>query len=154
MFFSPVRWAETCTTPDFIRDDVKKKSRSQKSGLAYERKVVKYLKSQYGDGCIPGQWIAYSTNDSNPGYPRFCQTDAILLFEKRLVVIEVKLTHKPEAEEKLRFLYGPAAQKIWPREELSLVQITKNLEAGDEAPTEITQLPSLKEDYTLIHWRP
>jgi hypothetical protein len=99
---------------------------AQKAGLAYERKVARYLQDLLGeDRVLHGPWFKYVDHYGNG----WCSPDIIILPDEGdlLVVGECKLSWQKNAEGKLKNLYVPAASFIWPNNRYIGIQITKNL---------------------------
>ena len=124
----------------------------QKKGIRYERLAGKRLASSYGGGFTVrlGPWVTYKTGSK----PRFCQPDGLVEGPDCCVVVEFKLSHRPEAEAKLRNFYLPILSLLYPPgHRFKLVQICKNLRLGDR-PTRIKlpDLINLTDEYSLVQW--
>lgn len=101
---------------------------SMRKGNRYENKVANLLHAYYPDRVIHGPWIEFT--DAN-GFG-VCQPDMIILPEEGesgIIVVECKLTYKPEAERKLKRLYAPLVKRIY-GEMPCCVQICKHLKRG------------------------
>lgn len=112
-------------------------------GLAYERKVKKLLLEQFEDSfeVLLGPW-ARSGNISHWEYRQF---DAILVGNKRVFLIEIKLSHKSEAFSKLHEVYLPLVQKLYSKRKIVLVQICKSVPRGfPDNVVPLSKLPSMK----------
>lgn len=73
-----------------------------------------------------------------------CQPDVLIVpsdTSQPLVLVEVKLTYKPEAEGKLRNFYKLIVSKMWPTRAVKMVQVYKN----GRCPYENTDLRKLLE---------
>lgn len=105
--------------PDFPEQ---KKTAAQKAGLAYERAVLKKLGKLHTKVEV-GPWLYYKS----PQKSGICQPDGLVwLPRNRLCVVEVKLSWKAPARQKLLEFYGPIVQAIYPAQELCFLQIYKN----------------------------
>ena len=89
-------------------------------GLAYERKLARAIPQ-----ARHGPWFWY-TRPSGGGW---CQPDLLLVGPRGALVLEAKLTWRPDAHTKLRLLYQPVVEMA-----LGLptwgVQVCKNLRRG------------------------
>ena len=94
-------------------------------GLAYERKVKKLLLELYKDDLevLLGPWVRFG----NLSHYEYRQFDALLVGSKRVFLIEIKLSHKNEAFQKLHEIYLPLVQKLYSRRKVILVQICKSI---------------------------
>lgn len=96
--------------------------RIYEAGLRYERRVCDALSSRYPN-VLRSPWIKYRNGTK---YFNFCQPDAIIFHEDRVIIIEIKLTHTRSARQKLISFYGPILQHIYPDHTQSYVQIYRN----------------------------
>lgn len=108
-------------------------SAAQRAGLAYQRKVGRYLESSRKDWILlVGPWLAYSDLGSRR---RFCQPDFILDCGGGLaVVVEVKLRWTPLAWWQLKKLYLPvlSATKKW--QTIIPLCISRSFDPAEPAP--------------------
>lgn len=149
-----LKWAETLDTkPPFIHEGkVKGKFRA---GLVYEKKVADYLEIMYPNRIRHGQWFTFE-DAKGKGW---CQTDVLILpvKDEPLVIVEVKLTHKPGAKHKLKSLYQPIVCSIWPDHKVIRVQVCKNLTKAfaDELIDDMEDVfhPDFKSDYVTWNLR-
>lgn len=120
-----------------------------KNGLKYETLVLKELHARFGEDLRARPWIRYVPRSR----ARICQPDALLCNLGGLVIIEIKLSHRPDAEDKLRNLYWPVCEKLkeYEGKEIKLVQICRNLRPADIG-LPLGTLSNLTKDYTLIHY--
>tara|TARA_R110000744_G_scaffold11669_5_gene35382 strand:- start:15408 stop:15935 length:528 start_codon:yes stop_codon:yes gene_type:complete len=122
-----LKWVSALDTkPPFARDVWEQKMKGKRrAGVVYEKKVADYLEIMYPNRMRHGQWFHFE-DDRGTGW---CQTDILILPEtdEPLVIIEVKLTHKPGAKHKLKSLYQPIVHKVWPSHRIIRVQVCKNL---------------------------
>lgn len=81
------------------------RTKLEKDGLRYERKVHERLHDQHGLAYIASQWFDYFDGES----VKHCQPDGLLLFpaSRVLLIVEVKRSHTPEAYWQLEHLYVP-----------------------------------------------
>lgn len=83
-------------------------------GLAYERRVLKYLaRQQIADGwpcqVIPQPWIRFT----DAGGDGLCQSDAILVYADYALVVEIKLRQNDRAKQQLEWLYEPLVEHLF-----------------------------------------
>lgn len=124
--------------------------RRYESGLRYERRVCDALSSRYPN-TLRGPWIKYRNGTQ---YFNFCQPDAIIFHEGRLILVEIKLTHTRSARQKLICFYGPIVQHIYPDYTQSYVQIYKNWRPrAHKEPFDINDLLKVPEGlYRECQW--
>lgn len=118
--------ARFIVSPPFLDqvDNLDQPTKIQQAGIQYEHKLVKTLKKLYGDDAvIAWGWIEYETDKKGL---RYCQPDAIIIFDKYILIVEIKLSHTRAGKAKLKLLYKKVAEKIWPNIPIKLVQIFKN----------------------------
>lgn len=107
-------------------------TKTQKAGLAYEKRAQSYLGGLCGDGsefsCICSPWVCFR-NKSYPSHAiNFCQPDVLLVRRDQgfVIVCEVKLSHTADSWKQLRQLYEPVLRHIYPRTtEFALLEICK-----------------------------
>ena len=88
-----------------------------KAGIAYERKIGRFLKRRFKKAKVTsGQWAVWNGD-------WYC-IDHIVDFEKCAWVVECKLNWKPSAEQKLRNVYGPIVEDVLEKP-VVLVQMCK-----------------------------
>lgn len=141
-----VESARFVTAPEFLsRIDQDTPTKVQQAGILYEHKIVKTLERIYGkDYVIPWAWIEYVTTRCNV---RYCQPDAIIIFEKYILIVEIKLSHSRAGKAKLKSIYKQVAEKLWPELPIKLVQIFKNYrKAALKKIVSIYELDSLASD--------
>lgn len=115
---------------------------SKGAGLRYQRKVTLHT------GGIGGKW--YKFLDANG--VGFCSPDVLLPQQKLLLVLEVKLTDTPQAQEQLLDLYIPVLRQLWPGPIRGIV-VAKSL-----TPASHSVCRSLREAIThpapapVLHW--
>jgi hypothetical protein len=83
-------------------------SAAKVAGLRYEEKVQKELSSRY---------MAYTpeprlTFDQDDGTTRFVKPDGLLIFPEYAVIVEIKISHLPEAWWQLHRLYRPVVEAL------------------------------------------
>ena len=104
-----------------------RRKQSVYAGLVYEKNLSNYLTSLFGeDKVIHGPWIEY---EDDQGYG-VCQPDIVVLNEgeEASLLVEAKLTYtKRAARLKLKKLYLPLVQLVWPDREWIMVQACKNI---------------------------
>jgi hypothetical protein len=81
------------------------RTKLEKDGIRYERKVHARFSNEYGLAYIPSMWFEYHDGET----VKYCQPDGLMLFpdEKRMVIVEIKRSHTPEAFWQLEHLYVP-----------------------------------------------
>jgi len=113
--------------PGFIRNH--KVYGARKAGLIYERRVATYLQALHPRLYHYGPWFEYEDVQGRG----WCQPDILFLpysKKKPLVIYEIKLTYKPIAEHKLYNVYKPIVEYLYPKRDIKLCQIFKNLTKG------------------------
>ncbi len=99
---------------------------AQKSGLAFERNVIKRLQSLH-EKVEPGPWLYYKAGRLSG----ICQPDALVwLSENLLCVVECKLSWVRGARDKLLRFYGPIVSAIHKDVDLCYLQVYKNARRG------------------------
>ena len=122
-----LRWAKALECqPPFIHE--KKVRGSRKAGLIYERKVANYLEALYPGRVRHGQWFEFEDHRGKG----WCQTDVLVMpvEDGPLILIEIKLSHRPAAERKLKAMYLPVVLAVWPDTPIVRIQVCKNLTKG------------------------
>ena len=116
-----------------------------KRGLAYERKVGRFLKREVQTGRLDGelrlgQWILFADQFG----VSWAQPDAILIQEKMILLMECKLTQTDSVKPQLLSLYLPLLRFIYNRPIVCL-QICKQLRHAPEKevddPQELLRYP-------------
>lgn len=105
--------------PPFINTNNKPTfTKAQKDGLRYEARAQGYISrlSERHDGlrvlCNP--WVLFHSVGVSSSAIQFCQPDCLLIdmAEKKLTVIECKLSHTPDSWKQVRQLYEPVLKCI------------------------------------------
>lgn len=124
-------------------------TRIQRKGILYEKKVARALVewASSDDLILHGQWIYWGG--------AVCQPDLLLIPPRGpILIIEVKLTHKKNAEKKLREVYGPAVDRIFAGRGIAYAQIFKNLNGNKPHSYDFDHLRTLTAyQYGEILWR-
>lgn len=120
-----LKWAELRDDGPFSKQ--KPKRRAHKAGIAYEKKVGRWLGRMIREGELEGelrlsQWILFA-DENGIGW---AQPDAYILMEKGILLMECKLTQSDVATPQLLSLYLPLLRKIYNLPILCL-QICHNL---------------------------
>ena len=101
-----LHYAAMCLRPAHLPKSRPKGAKA--AGLRYEKALA---------AAIPraehGQWFEFQ-DMNGPGH---CQMDLIIEGQKRIVVIECKLTEVQIGRNQLTDLYFPIARKVWPDKE-------------------------------------
>ena len=99
----------TCLKPEFTMG----RSRStpaKSSGLRYQRKVEKWLKSHYGEHSLfIGQWLEYRDASGR----RYAQPDAWVIGRTKVALFEIKVGHSELAWWQLKKLYLPLLAQLY-----------------------------------------
>ena len=134
--------ARPCSPPAFSHK-VKVKG-AKAAGLRYEREVAGALPM-----ALHGQWFTYL--DANG--QAYCQPDIILLTEKEILVLEVKLKWTPQALDQLKYLYLPILSHVYARP-IRCAVVTKILTPFSPPPFQsiAAALTSPSHTIPLIHW--
>lgn len=113
--------------PKFLKPT--KKSGANVKGIAYEKRVFKYLQKRFGpENVLHGVWIEYQ--EAKSWRLKYAQPDIIIIIpELGLgVILECKLSYRAAAKRKLRYLYLPLCQTLWPEVTTwKTAQVCKNL---------------------------
>lgn len=138
-----LKWAELRDDGPFSKQ--KPKRRAHKAGLAYEKKVGRWLNRMIRDGELQGelrlsQWLLFA-DENGIGW---AQPDAYILMEKGILLMECKLTQSDVATPQLLSLYLPLLRKIYNLPILCL-QVCHNLRYVPkkliEGPKELLEAP-------------
>lgn len=108
------------------------------AGIRYEKRIVRRLMDAYGDDCkvTHGPWIQYEDKTGQ----HFAQPDVLIEppdVQLPIIIVEVKLSHRPFAERKLRRLYGPLVRRalgLPDNRRVVLVQVFKSCRRRDNLP--------------------
>ena len=104
-------YAAPCLRPKFI--PIPKRLRGAKRlGIAYEKALAKAIPA-----ATHGQWFEYRGIDG----PGWCQTDLLLESERRVVVVEIKLTDLLAARLQLNSLYLPVLRAAFPEKSIHAI---------------------------------
>lgn len=113
------------------------------------------LGGRFKDAVIAGPWVEYE----DEGKVYFAQPDFVIPASDMTLIVEVKLSAKFKAEVQLRRLYFPLVQKLWPHENIRMIQVCNFLSprfADVETFTELDALLAKEEpwDYAVLHYKP
>ena len=121
-----------------------------RAGLQYENRVDRELKRHLTLGNFThvehNPWFQFSDLYGVAA----CSPDFILLSERELTIVEVKLTWVDVAIRKLNDLYNPVISMALQRPVFPLL-ICRNL-TRESPPAEATLSRALKSNYRLLHW--
>lgn len=96
---------------------------------------------RYGERHFRGPWLYFYDN----GKPRWCQPDALLIDVEtgKIVVIEVKYQHTPDAWWQLYHLYLPVLRVIFPQSmwSLSVCEVVKWYDPATWFPCHVAMTP-------------
>jgi len=107
----------------------KARTSAQAKGVAYERSVgrtVQLLMDGSKANVRLGPWIEYRAR----GRTRYAQPDIVIEFEDRVVLVEVKLTHRPDIDTKLHRFYRRLARMVYPKTVVRCAQVFRNSTAA------------------------
>lgn len=106
-----IQWAAFRDTGPFQQS--KGNTPSQKRGLAYERKVQRFLVTRFELRYFPAPWIQYGAG----GRGGWAQPDGLLLLEDpaRVVICEIKLSHTAQSYYQVENLYRPLVEHLFRR---------------------------------------
>jgi len=109
------------------------KNKNQAAGIAYEKRVARYLKELLAqDTIIHGQWLRYF-DELTDEYGSIAQPDILVVpsdTSKPLHLIECKLCYRPEANKKLARLYKPLVEFCWPSYKIKTIQVFRSVPKG------------------------
>lgn len=148
-----LKWAKLTDEAPKFKD--RKPNRNQKRGLDYERKVILGLQKSLGEDCVLAHpWILYCDEAGT----HFAQPDALIYDSKHraFTIVEIKLSYRPEAAQKLRDFYGPLVRKVFRKRKLRFLQICKNLKPTAKDHTTHSLESGTKKggpDYAVLQWR-
>lgn len=113
-----------------------KMSAAQRAGLAYQKKIGKFLSSGRPCDLVAGPWYIYVCGD---GRRRYCQPDFLLVdtTSKVTVVIEVKIRWTDLAWWQLRELYLPVLQRVSPDVHFLPLVIVRSYDPHITIPEEV-----------------
>lgn len=95
---------------------------AQRAGISFEKAVQKRLQLLYKKVDV-APWLYYKAANKSG----VCQPDALLwLTPQHCCIVEIKLSWMRPARKKLLDFYGPIVQAIYPKAELSYLQIYKS----------------------------
>jgi len=139
-----LRWAKfTEEAPTFSPQTF---TSAQKRGLSYEKKIAQKLAALYPAGrVLHGQWIIYEDSTGR----HYAQPDILIIPENEclpIVVVEVKLSHRPHAERKLLRLYVPllrTALGVSKKRKVVAVQVFRSVRNRLTLTSRLTDLDGL-----------
>lgn len=113
----------------------------QKLGLAYEKRVQAYVSNLCrGDAeldCLHNPWIMFRRKGEPLTVVNFCQPDCLVVnrSERKVIVVEIKLSHTQASWQQLRQLYEPILRKLYRHNtSFSFVEICKWLDPHKAYP--------------------
>lgn len=141
-----LKWARWSSAPTFSLEPATPTT-SQAAGIRYEKRIAKKIADLYGDEAqvMHGPWIHYADMTG----PHYAQPDIVIIPEaihKPVIIIEVKLSHRPFAERKLRRLYLPLVKEaggIPTGRRILLVQVFKSCRRRTKLPDDPVYLDAL-----------
>ena len=140
-----VEWAKlSLSAPRWWSPRRAKGRRAQ--GIRYEKKVHEVLSRRLGAKYVPNPWFVFGT--SEPGPPRWCQPDGLVINIPRgmVTIIEVKYQHVGDAWHQLRELYCPVvARAFGPGCKVGVVEVTKWYDPATRFPEPITLVRNVED---------
>lgn len=140
---SDVTFAEfSKVKPKFTENPVSAFTRAQKEGLRYEKKALEYLRELLINAkdvnfeLFTSPWIIFKQGSDPRTRLRFCQPDAVFISEtnKRIIIVEIKYQHTPDAWRQLRLLYEPVIKFMYPDFDIALVEICRWFDPHTQFP--------------------
>lgn len=136
--------------PSFVK--ARRRQGRKGAGLRYEAKVQSLFCEQY-DHYVASPWFQYRT-DLAPQRINYSQPDGLLIDVARglITIVEIKLTHTPDAYFQLydkylpiveKFFRGEVGERLW---RFAVVEVTRWYDTAIAFPTNVT----LREDITLV----
>lgn len=129
------------TPPPFIRKRTYTGRRAQ--GVRYEKRVQEHLQELFPHTYVPSPWIHFLAD----GRWRWCQPDGLIVDAERgrIIVVEVKYSHTPEAWWQVERLYLPVLRlcfepRLWTFERCEVV---KWFDPAVQFPEEIELTPEV-----------
>jgi hypothetical protein len=93
-------------------------TKTQKDGLRYEARAQGYVEKLCGKfdnlRSICNPWVLFHSLSDGPTRIQFCQPDCLVVdsVNKKLTIIECKLSHTPDSWKQIRQLYEPVLKCI------------------------------------------
>lgn len=119
-----------------------KSSGAKAAGQRYERRVQEHLAKSFPNTYVIAPWIRYLPHPAARWY--WCQPDGLFidLLAGLITIVEVKLSHCPEAWWQVRRLYGPVVQRLFgPDFEYAAVEIVRWYDPHTSFPESFTLTP-------------
>lgn len=107
-----VQWAYfSKEIPPHAKRNIRRRGARAK-GVAYERKFQRHFQSSHPVQYLPSPWIRYKLVS---GALKWCQPDGLFFNVQAgiITIVEVKLSHTPDAYDQLWNLYHPVLEKIF-----------------------------------------
>jgi hypothetical protein len=130
---------------------------AQRAGLRYEELVTHHLRSTFPATMVQPLFEFYDA----AGF-RLCRPDAIVSRADRLVVLETKKQHVPEAWWQLEKLYRPVLEAWRPEKRVFCVEIVRSFDPAMPFPTKVELLDDISEilepqytrGFAVWKWKP
>jgi len=110
---------------------------AQRRGLAYERKAHAHFERKFSERYLASPWFHYTrTNTRGLSRSNFCQPDGLLfdIPQGRIIILEMKLRHTPDAWWQLFYRYIPVVKAAYPGFELEVCEVTPFLDPAVRCP--------------------
>jgi hypothetical protein len=120
--------------PKFARPT--KQTGNRRVGVLYEKKAQGYLLRKLekirGEGnphisIKASPWIVFRSEGDAQSHVRYCQPDCLIFddWERRLIIVEIKLQHCTEAYNQVRKLYEPVINNMYPNYGIAAVELVQ-----------------------------
>lgn len=103
-----------------------------------------------------GPWFEYQFAGERL---RFCQPDAVMETPECIVVVEVKLRHHEGAWRKLRNVYQPVIQRLFPKLPVNVLEVTSAYDPHVSIPEPVVLLDDVcaafspRNDFMVLPWK-
>lgn len=111
------------------------RSASQRVGLSYERKIRGLLRDNTRNSIYYDSPIYHFQDGS--GW-RTCIPDGLDCYSDKVVVLEIKSQHVPDAWWQLRKLYEPLTRRLFPGTSVSVLEICRTYDPQTPFPEAVT----------------
>lgn len=111
--------ARFCPPPAWAKNSRKRGAFAK--GRAYEKKVLRDVKKEFGEAALLNPWIEFV----DAGGYGWARPDALVELREHVLVIEVKLSHCLDGVEQLTRLYAPLAQFLYPGKNIRCIEACK-----------------------------
>jgi hypothetical protein len=127
-------------------------------GVKYEQKAQEYLEGLYPETYVPSPWIRFFA--AGEGW-RWCQPDGLIIdpWQGRIIIVEVKYQHTPDAWWQVKQLYMPVLHQIFPPQlwNYEFCEVVKWFDPAVQFPEKVilASEPSKRSSSFKVHiWKP